>query len=191
LSWTIAFTGSGLSYLRDIPTLRELNIRSNAFTAEGLASLKFLPKLETIYIDDIRNRAGNLTFEMMAHIKHLTSLKHLSWTGYNDSQLTGHPTDASLMYLHGLEHLESFKLRFCQEITTEGLLDLAHTCKSLKQLEISYCTSIDEEGVKALRAKGLNVVFVDWTFPPYIYSGSDEDEEDEEGEDEEEGEEAP
>jgi len=168
-----------------------LNIGSEAFTAEGLASLKFLPKLETLYIDDIRNRGGILTFEMMAHIKHLTSLKHLNWMGYNDSQDIGHPTDASLVYLHGLEHLESLDLCYCPDITADGLVGLAHACKSLKQLEIHECKSIDEEGVKALRAMGLDVGFVEWTDDNDSNSGSDEDEEDEEGEDEEENEEAP
>jgi len=159
LRYTIAFTGRGLSYLRDIPTLRELIIGSNALSAEGLASLQFLPKLETLCINnnDISNRVGSLTDEMMAHIKHLTSLKHLSWAG-EDTQDNGHVTDASLVYLHGLKHLESLVLNFCPGITTEGLLDLARACKSLKRLKIFRCESIDEEGVKALQAMGLDVI---------------------------------
>jgi hypothetical protein len=153
LTLSIAFTGSGLSYLRDIPTLREVKIGGGALTAEGLASLQFLPKLETLWFYDTN---GNLTDEMMAHIKHLTSLKHLSWIG-KASQDIGHVTDASFAYLHSLEHLESLVLNFCQEITAEGLLGLARACKSLKRLMIYDCKSVDEEGVKALRAMGLSV----------------------------------
>jgi len=191
LRYSNAFTGSGLSYLRDIPTLRELNIGSKALTVEGLASLQFLPKLEKLVIYFNVIQAGSLADEMMAHIKHLTSLKHLSWEGDEDTQGIGHVTDASLLYLHGLEHLESLDLCWCQEITAEGLLGLARACKSLKRLKISQCKSIDKEGVKALREMGLDVKFDEWMDGTDSNSGSDEGEEGEEGEDEEEGEEAP
>ena len=79
IRYSNAFTGCGLSYLRDIPTLRELDIGSKAFTAEGLASLQFLPKLKYLCVDDVKNRAVTLLIEMMAHINQLTSLKHLCW----------------------------------------------------------------------------------------------------------------
>jgi len=88
--------------------------------------------------------------------------------------------------MHGLKHLEILDLEFCQEITGEGLLGLAHTCKSLKRIVISQCKSIDEEAVKALRAKGLEVKFDEWTRPPFIHIGNDEDDEDEEDEEDEE-----
>ncbi|HUW20615.1 MAG TPA: redoxin domain-containing protein [Sedimentisphaerales bacterium] len=118
------FTDTGLSYLRDAPSLRNLYLGKLAnVTDAGLAHLSHIPTLEMINLTGNRN----ITDKGIAHLERLPALKELR---VNRCRVS----DEALGHLKQVTTLERLDLP-SRGITDKGLADIGQLAK-LKELHV-------------------------------------------------------
>ncbi|KAJ3684117.1 hypothetical protein LUZ61_013281 [Rhynchospora tenuis] len=77
------------------------------------------------------------------------------------------PVNSMLSGLHGVFKLNSIKLDGCH-VSTDGLKSLANSCISLKELSLSKCSGVTDEGISVIVAKHKDLVKLDVTCCRYI-----------------------
>ena len=107
----------GLKALKDVKSLRHLNIERTAVTSEGL---KHLGKLESLWVDG--TAIGDAAF---AEISHCDSLRSLS---VRDHAVT----DVGLRYLEDLPNLRSLAIHRYGELSQDGIFALQRKKPKLK-----------------------------------------------------------
>jgi serine/threonine protein kinase len=135
-------SGSGLVRIKNLPKLRELDLRFTAISDNDLAYLKEFPGLMVLYVGHTKVTGAGL-----AHLKALPNLEHLE---LDANKVTG-PDLAVLADNPRLIWLELSQT----PISDACLAQLARTIPGLSTLDLGL-TSITDKGLEHLKAlKGL------------------------------------
>ena len=137
--WVEDTTDRGIAYLKNMPSLKCLDIGHAKLTDRAMLDLNKIPTLEHLHLPNV-----GLTDEGLKHIGQLQNLRHL-WVGCSSiSPLT----DESLRYVGQLKNLEVLS------IGGAGLSDEAmkHIAKltNLKRLSISRANQLTNKGLAEL-----------------------------------------
>ena len=139
-------SGDGLSYLRNLPSLRSLSFYMVPIEDSGLENLKGMHTLKRLSL-----QYTQVTDDGLAHLKGLTGLKYLV--------LPPHTTDAGLAKLSGLSSLEELAISDTK-VTDDGLVHLKGL-SGLKSLSLSG-RNISGQGLRHLhglpRLKDVSII---------------------------------
>jgi uncharacterized protein (TIGR02996 family) len=132
-SWT---TDADLIYLRELPELEDLDFyEDGAVTMAGLAHLQGLKKLK-------RLRLGRSGVTDLGPLRHLTGLEEL-----DVSSLTGLDQE-SLRHLRPLKKLCKLNLMFCE--FGDAIMPHLGRLAALEELEMIYNNEVTDEGLEQL-----------------------------------------
>ena len=153
-------TDSGLEHLKELKSLRVLNLNGTKVTGSGFVHLKKMKRLQYLLLGSL-----TVTDVGMEHLKELKSLRclNLNATLVTDAGLrhlkglkkmedlylsSTKVTDSGLEYLKDMTRLKSLKLN--HKVTDAGLVHLKGLT-NLKSLDLSS-TKVTDAGVKRLQA---------------------------------------
>ncbi|KAJ4807511.1 F-box/LRR-repeat protein 3 [Rhynchospora pubera] len=128
--------------------LRSLDVSFTMITKKCLPAIAQLPNLEDLC----------MTGCLGINDKALVTLKQ----GFKSLQV-----NSMLSGLHGVFKLNSIKLDGCH-VSTDGLKSLANSCISLKELSLSKCSGVTDEGISVIVAKHKDLMKLDATCCRYI-----------------------
>jgi hypothetical protein len=169
-SLDLSFSGTrdrDLAGLPRLPRLRRLVLQRTPIRGEGLRHLRGQPALEELDV----TFCARLEDRALKEIAALEGLRRLDaadavisscgTTGYvfGPDGPTCRLTGAGLTYLAGAKHLE--ELRLVALPLRDADLKPLHGLKSLKRLDLSWCTKLSDKAVQRLRA-ALPGCRVDW-----------------------------
>ena len=130
LSRNVGLTGAGLTQLKDLPALRELNLFDTGLTDAGLGSLKDLPKLTQLILGGPAMTVTDAGFANLAGLLDLTSLGVRGLKGLKGE---------GLKHLKDLHKLTRLDLRYTF-VTDDGLVGIKDLLQ-LKELILPHNTT--------------------------------------------------
>ena len=141
-------TDDGLHALHPLTDLKSLNLYNcSQITDKGLEALKPLTGLQHLNLGYLRITHGGLDY--LNALQELQSL-NLSLC----LQITRLPFVT-------LKKLKSLDLSYCKEISEQGFLDLTFFAESLQSLNLTHCSRVHAQNMKALKSlvqlKSLNL----------------------------------
>ncbi len=145
-----AITDAGIEHVRQLTSLKELNLSRTSITDVALGNLyplKDLTALDLAWCIQVSD-------EGLARLQGLRTLRSLdlSWC----EQIT----DEGLAHLRTLSNLTALNLWGCKQISNEGLKYL-HAIPSLAILDLSHCPQVTNRGVRDLhKLPNLTILYL-------------------------------